>query len=419
MSVRMRPESLDEVVGMEHLIGEGKPLRIACESGRPFSMILWGPPGCGKTTVARIVARCSSLPVVELSGVSATTRDLRRAISGYMGRGVVLLLDEIHRLNRTQQAALLREVEEGKVVLIAAAAENPSFEVIPPLLSRLVVFRLDALRREHLLTLLERALSSPRGLPGYEVEEEAREILVSAAGGDARVMYNLLELAARSAEARGSRRVKVEDVRDAGIHGVRYDKGGSHHYDTVSAYVKAIRGGDPDAALLYLARMLEGGEDPLFVARRLMIHAAEDIGLADPNALLVAVSAYHAVQALGLPEGALPLAEATLYLSTAPKSNSVYRALKRAKELVRRYPNFTVPYHLRNPETPLMREMGYGEGYRYPHDYPGHFVRQRYMPEDVGDVEIYVPSDVGYEVEIRERLRRWWEGFKRHFSGGK
>jgi len=420
LATRMRPRTLDEVLGQDHLVGSGRPLRRALEAGHLPSMVLWGPPGSGKTTLALLMAERVQAHFEALSAVTAGVADLRRVVEsarrrlGEEGRRTVLFVDEIHRFNRAQQAVVLPAVEEGEVVLIGATTENPSFEVIGALLSRCRVFALRPLSPEAVRALLERALrDEERGLGRLRVrvEESALDLLARACGGDARVALNALELCAYAGERDGDGRPVVTLALAGEVLQQRaylYDKAGDQHYDTISAFIKSVRSSDPDASIYYLARMLEAGEDPLYIARRLVILASEDIGLADPQALPMAVSAFQAVHFLGLPEGAIPLAEATLYLASAPKSNSAYLALKRAQEDVRAHPNLPVPLHLRNPVTPLMERMGYGKGYRYAHDYPEHFVRMENLPEALRGRRYYEPTDQGAERAMGERLRRWW-----------
>lgn len=420
LAARMRPRTLDEFIGQEHLIGRGKALRRAIENDQISSFILWGPPGSGKTTLAQIIARVTHAHFVGLSAVSAGVADLRKVIEEaskrrrQRGPRTILLIDEIHRFNKSQQDAVLHAVEQGVITLIGATTENPSFEVNSALLSRSRVYTLRALTREEIELVIRRALAdAERGLAPMKVKvaPEALAALVSMADGDARVALNTLELAATATEPdrEGRRPVGVGAVEDAmQRRALLYDRAGEQHYDVISAFIKSLRGSDPDAALYYMARMLEAGEDPLFIVRRMVILAAEDVGLADPQALQVAVAAQQAVHFVGLPEGYLPMAEAAIYLATAPKSNSVITGYQSARSAVQEKGNLPVPMHLRNAPTGLMRNLGYGKGYDYSHDFAADDPRryhQRYLPEGL-DGGFYQPGEAGFEREIKERLRR-------------
>jgi len=406
LAERLRPVTLDDVVGQPQLTGEGGPLRSVVERGRIGSVVLWGPPGTGKTTLARVLAKTVEEDFVPLSAVTSGVKDLRAALDGarerlkYEGRGTLVFVDEVHRFNKTQQDALLPALEEGLVDFIGATTENPSFEVTAPLLSRSRVLRLHSLSEEDLGLLLDRGA----GELGVAIAEEAREYLLRLAGGDGRRMLNALEVAAA-----GTRRVEVADVeRAVGERALRY--GREEHYDVISAFIKSVRGGDPDAALHYLARILEAGEDPVFVARRLVILASEDIGNADPHGLPLAVAAAEAVRMIGMPEGRIPLAQVTTYLASTPKSNAAYAGINAALADVRRENTPEVPMHLRNAVTGLMKEEGYGSGYRYAHSDEPEGMNDRYLPQEVSDRVYYEPKRSGAEVEIKERLDRWRRG---------
>ena len=419
LAARMRPRTFDEFVGQQHIVDPDRVLRKAIEADRIPSMILWGPPGTGKTTLASLIARHTRSAFSQVSAVTSGVADLRRIVKeakdaiGMHGRRTILFVDEIHRFNKAQQDVILPHVEDGTVVLIGATTENPSFEVISPLLSRSRVFTLNSLTDEQVEGIVRRALSDPdRGLGAHapEIGGEALEALVRLSNGDARTALNALELAASTA-AHGDERSVIDTatVEDAMQRkALMYDKAGDQHYDTISAFIKSVRGSDPDAAVYWLGRMIEAGEDPMFVARRLVVLAAEDIGMADPQALTVAVSAQQAVHFIGMPEGRIPLAEAAVYLATAPKSNSAYVAINNAIEDARRSRNDPVPLHLRNAVTGLMKSQGYGEGYKYAHDYPDHFAPDDNLPENLKGRRYYEPSDQGYERQVSERLRRWW-----------
>ena len=405
LAERLRPKALGEVVGQPHLTGEGGPLQAAVERGRIDSLVLWGPPGTGKTTLARVLASTVEEEFIPLSAVTSGVKDLRAALDGarerlkYEDRGTLVFVDEVHRFNKTQQDALLPALEEGLVDFIGATTENPSFEVTAPLLSRSRVLRLRPLSEEDLSVLLDRGLEEL----GTEVSPEARGYLLRLAGGDARRLLNALEIAASGA---GARRLEVADIeRAVGQRALRY--GREEHYDVISAFIKSVRGGDPDAALHYLARMLEAGEDPVFVARRLVILASEDIGNANPQALSLTVAAAQAVQLIGMPEGRIPLAQATTYLASAPKSNASYAAIGRALEDVRRGSVPEVPLRLRNAPTGLMKEEGYGAGYRYAHDDEPEGMNDRYLPDELAGRIYYEPKTRGAEAEIRDRIERW------------
>ena len=422
LAARMRPRSFDEFAGQEHLVGPDRVLRRSIEADQIPSMILWGPPGNGKTTLAYLIAGVTRSHFSSVSAVTAGVAELRRLIDearerrGMHDEGTILFVDEIHRFNKAQQDVILPHVEDGTVIFIGATTENPSFEVVAPLLSRCRVFTLNPLTDEQIGAIIDRAVSegAERGLGHLSVvlEDDAREFLVAVSNGDARVVLNVLELAAAAtqADANGQRRITLATLEDAlQQRSLLYDKQGDQHYDTISAFIKSVRASDPDAAIYWLARMIEAGEDPMFISRRIVILAAEDIGMADPQALPVAVAAQQAVHFIGMPEGGIPLAEATVYLATAPKSNSAYIALKNAMDDVRATRHHPVPLHLRNPVTPLMQKMGYGQGYKYAHDYPEHFAGQPNLPDPLKDRRYYRPGDQGYEREVAERIRTWWD----------
>ncbi len=414
LAARMRPASLDEFVGQEHLLGPGKPLRDAIERGTPGSMIFWGPPGSGKTTLAHLVASSTARVFVPFSAVTEGVPRIREIISEATarlesgGEQTIMFVDEIHRLNKAQQDSLLPPAEDGTITLIGATTENPSFEVIGALLSRTRVFVLQPLNPEDIERLLERAVAdSERGLGGsVTVEPDGIRLMAAEADGDARRALTILEAAALHVGQRGT--VTVEVAREAMQRRfARYDKAGEEHFNLLSAYHKSLRGSDPQGALYWMARMLEGGEDPMTLFRRAIAMAAEDIGLADPNSLIVAVAARDAFHMLGPPEGYLPLAEMTIYLATAPKSNSAKTALGAALDAARTTPAAPVPLHIRNAPTPLMRELGYNQGYQYAHNSPDAYLPQEYLPDQLQGMEFYRPGTFGYEKEIAERLERW------------
>ena len=417
LAERMRPRTIDEFVGQEHLLGRGHVLRDMIESGRVESLILWGPPGSGKTTLAHLLAAASGAPAVSFSAVLQGVKELRQIIDEAevvlerSGQPTVLFVDEIHRFNKAQQDAFLPHVEAGTITLIGATTENPSFEVIAPLLSRTRVLTLEPLGDAEVGAVIDRALADVEhglGRQKLVIDAEARGFLVAHAQGDARVALNALELAARLARTRRTHTVDVPLLEEAAQQrALRYDKAGEEHYNVISAFIKSLRGGDPDAAVYWMMRMLEAGEDPLFVARRMVIFAAEDVGNAEPQALQVAVAAKDAVHFVGLPEGRIPLAQAATFLATCPKSNAAYRAMLGASEDVRASGALPVPLHLRNAPTPLMKGLGYGAEYRYPHDYADAVVEQDYLPERLAGRRYYEPTDRGREREIAERLRGW------------
>ncbi len=419
---RMRPASLSEFVGQEHLLGKGKPLRNAIERDQLSSMIFWGPPGSGKTTLARIIASATNSHFVGFSAVLSGVKEIKEVIKGAEGqrffhhRRTILFVDEIHRFNKAQQDAFLPHVESGLIILIGATTENPSFEVISPLLSRTRVFTLRPLKRDQLLVILNRALKDGEGGLGkfpVEMEPDILEHIADMADGDARIALNTLEMAVMTTPPDGKhvRRITVKTLEAVMQRkALLYDKNGEEHYNLISALHKSLRGSDPDAALYWLGRMLEAGEDPLYIARRMVRFASEDIGNADPQALQVAVAAMQAFHFVGMPEGNLALAQAAVYLATAPKSNALYTAYSNVQKDIQRTLSLSVPLHLRNAPTKLMKEMGYGRGYKYPHNFPGHHVEENYLPDDLRGRIYYRPTNQGYEGEIKKKLDKWRKG---------
>ncbi len=415
LAERLRPRTLDEYVGQKHLVGPGAVLRKMIDSGRISSFILWGPPGVGKTTLAQIIAHKLETPFYTLSAVTSGVKDVREVIEKARNNrffsqvSPILFIDEIHRFSKSQQDSLLGAVEQGTVTLIGATTENPSFEVIRPLLSRCQLYVLKSLTRDDLLELLHRAIKMDAELQAKHIELRETDAILRYSGGDARKLLNILELVV---EAAGTDEVVITDAVVAERlqqNPLAYDKDGEMHYDIISAFIKSIRGSDPDAALYWLARMIEGGEDPAFIARRLVISASEDIGLANPNALLLANAAFDAVMKIGWPEGRIPLAEATVYLAASPKSNSAYKGIGDALQLVRRTGNLPVPLHLRNAPTQLMEELGYGKGYKYAHDYKDHFVEQQFLPDEVVQERIWHAQENAAEMKLQERMLRLWK----------
>ncbi|MBP5800110.1 MAG: replication-associated recombination protein A [Prevotella sp.] len=415
LAERLRPRTLDDYIGQEHLVGEGAVLRKMIDAGRISSFILWGPPGVGKTTLAQIIAHKLETPFYTLSAVTSGVKDVRDVIEkAQKGRffneaSPILFIDEIHRFSKSQQDSLLGAVEKGVVTLIGATTENPSFEVIRPLLSRCQLYVLKSLEKDDLLKLLDRAIHTDAVLKERNIELKETGAILRFSGGDARKLLNILELVV-DGEPADSPVVITDELVNLRLqqNPLAYDKDGEMHYDIISAFIKSIRGSDPDAALYWLARMIEGGEDPKFIARRLVISASEDIGLANPNALLLANAAFDAVNKIGWPEGRIPLAEATVYLATSPKSNSAYLGIDTALDLVRRTGNQPVPLPIRNAPTELMKELGYHDGYKYPHDFPGHFTEQQYLPDALVNERLWHGQHSPAEEKLLERMINYW-----------
>ncbi|HLX13409.1 MAG TPA: replication-associated recombination protein A [Bacteroidota bacterium] len=420
LAERMRPKNLGEFVGQRQLLGEGKALRLLIEKDQVPSMIFWGPPGCGKTSLARLIAQHTQADFIQLSAVAAGVQDVRKAIAAgeanrkHLSKRTLLFIDEIHRFNKAQQDALLHSIEDGDIILIGATTENPSFEVISPLLSRCRVYVLEPLGAGELNEILDRALTSDDAMSKQStvLGPEERERLMLLSGGDARVLLNGLETAARlaSANAKGEKVIAKETLEEAfQARTAKYDKGGEEHYNIISAFIKSMRGSDPDASVYWLARMLDGGEDPKFIARRMVILASEDIGNADPNALVLATSCFTAIDYIGMPEAALILSQTAVYLASAPKSNASMRAIAEAASDVKNLPNLGVPLHLRNAPTKLLKDLRYGAEYKYSHDYDEHFSEQQYLPDNLKEKVYYKPADAGFEKSLRERLNHLWK----------
>ena len=418
LAERMRPKSLEDYIGQQHLVGPGKVLRKMIDSGVVSSFIFWGPPGVWITTLAMIIAEQLKRPFYVLSAVSSGVKDVREVIQKAEGQrffntpNPILFIDEIHRFSKAQQDSLLAAVEKGTVTLIGATTENPSFEVISPLLSRCQVYVLKSQEKKDLEDLIDRAVTKDYYLSKRNITVKEKEAMISYSGGDARKLLNILELVVNGL-GEGDIVIDNEAVhRELHENPLMYDKDGEQHYDIVSAMIKSIRGGDPNAAVYWMARMLQGGEDPKFIARRLIISAAEDIGLANPNAILIANTCFEVVHKIGMPEARIPLSECVIYLATSPKSNSAYLAIDAAIATVKQTGNSPVPLHLRNAPTKLMKDLNYGQDYKYPHDYPGNFVDQPYLPEELKDKKFYQPQPNAQEAKILERLKAWWRKYR-------